>query len=99
MILQSKVTTCDICQRRNGKMAISSVELHPVPAWHHVAMDFIGPLTSTPLENKLVYIRIHMHIYMYVLYIYTYTYMCIYIYLFIAYAYICSLAYNVSLLV
>ena len=77
MILQSKVATCDICQRRNGKMAISPDELHPVPVkstWHHVAMDFIGPLT-----NKLVYIRMHTHIY---IYIYTYTYMCIYLFIY-----------------
>lgn len=42
-------------------MALNTDELHPVPVkstWHHVAMDFIGPLPTTPSGNKLAVVTI-----------------------------------------
>ena len=52
------MSTCDVCQRRNDKMVINTDELHPVPVkstWHHVAIDFIGPLPISSSGNRFVF--------------------------------------------
>lgn len=43
-----QVSTCDICQRVNGKLTTERPELHPVPVqspWYHIGVDFVGPIS------------------------------------------------------
>lgn len=45
-----QVETCDVCQRTGRKISKAVPELHPVPVvspWHHLGIDFVGPLTPT----------------------------------------------------
>lgn len=42
-----QVKSCEVCQRNSAKLAVGSTELHPIPVvttWHHVSIDFIGPI-------------------------------------------------------
>ena len=50
-----KIRTCDICQRVNRKMVISTPELHPVPVkapWFRIGIDFVGPLPTSLKGNR-----------------------------------------------
>ena len=50
-----KIRTCDICQRVNRKMVISTPELYPVPvkaSWFHIGIDFVGPLPTSLKGNR-----------------------------------------------
>ena len=42
-----QVKRCDVCQRINRKLDIVTPEMYPVPVkspWHHIGIDFIGPV-------------------------------------------------------
>ena len=46
-IILLQISHCDTCQKMNWKMTTTRPELHPIPVkspWHHVGVDFIGPL-------------------------------------------------------
>ena len=66
------MSTCDVCQRRNNKMVINCDELHPVlvhSLWHHVAIDFIGPVPISSSGNRFVwyhYTYLYSEIYVHV---------------------------------
>lgn len=49
---------CDICQKSGRKLVISAPELHPVPVvapWHHIGIDFIGPISPASHQgNKYI---------------------------------------------
>lgn len=39
---------CDSCQRSQRKLSIIAPELNPIPVvspWHHIGIDFIGPIS------------------------------------------------------
>ena len=43
-----QVKCCEVCQRNSAKLAVGSTELHPIPVvttWHHVSIDFVGPIS------------------------------------------------------
>ena len=50
-----QISTCDASQRVNQKMVIQKTDLHPVPVKsprHHVAIDFVGPITPTSRQGN-----------------------------------------------
>ena len=54
----TQVSTCDVCQKINGKISCRRPELHPVPVhnpWFHVGIDFVGPI-SPPSKSGNSYI-------------------------------------------
>ena len=57
-IILLQISHCDTCQKMNRKMTTTRPELHPIPVksppWHHVGVDFIGPLLSS--SSNVVYI-------------------------------------------
>ena len=43
-----QISSCDVCQKVNRKIASKTPELHPIKVkspWYHVGIDFVGPLT------------------------------------------------------
>ena len=54
-----QVKSCEVCQRNSAKLAVGSTELHPIPVvttWHHVSIDFIGPISPISTSgNSLVH--------------------------------------------
>ena len=47
----------DICQHANRKLIHNAPELYPVPVkspWHHIGIDFVGPLLKSESGNQHV---------------------------------------------
>ena len=56
----AQVRACDVCQRTGRKAVKAAPELHPIPVvapWHHIRIDFVGPL-SLPSTHGSHYILI-----------------------------------------
>ena len=56
-LLSIKIRTCDICQRVNRKMVISTPDLHPVPVkapCFHIGIDIVGPLPTSLKGNQYI---------------------------------------------
>ena len=55
----SQIRTCDVCQKSGKKLNIDAPELHPVPVispWHHIGIDFIGPISPPSVQgNKYIF--------------------------------------------
>jgi hypothetical protein len=52
---QQIVSTCDVCQRVNGKLTCGRPELHCVPVqspWFHVGIDFVGPISPPSVSGN-----------------------------------------------
>ena len=50
-----QVRTCDVCQRSGRKLTKAAPELHPVPVvapWHHIGIDFVGPLSPPSTQGS-----------------------------------------------
>ena len=48
-----QIAECDACQRTGWKITTEALELHPIPAvspWHHIGIDFVGPISPTSLQ-------------------------------------------------
>lgn len=46
-----------MCQKTNRKISMAAPELNPVPVvtpWHHIGIDFIGPLIPSTQGNKYI---------------------------------------------
>ncbi|CAB4040892.1 retrotransposable element, partial [Paramuricea clavata] len=51
------VSTCDVCQRVDGKLGKQHAELHPIPVsdvWKQVGIDLIGPLKASKQGNSYI---------------------------------------------
>ncbi len=53
-----QIKTCDVCQKSGRKLNKAAPELHPVPVitpWHHIGIDFIGPISPPSVQgNKYI---------------------------------------------